>query len=114
MNLPRLLWGTIATLVLLPAGVGAGDGGASSRDSEATYTQIVRPFLQAHCLKCHGEEKTLSGLRLDTLGTDFLGGKTGDVWREVYDRIGNRTMPPKKEPRPDAAETLKVADWIIG
>src|SRR5689334_19417148 len=96
-----------AILVLLPTALGAAGGDRLSPESQAVYESTVKPFLRAHCLKCHGEEKTLSGLRLDTLGTDFLGGKTGDVWREVYDRLGNRTMPPKKEPRPDAAETLK-------
>lgn len=81
-------------------------------ESQKLYDTKVRPFLQANCFKCHGETKTLAGLRLDTLGTDFLSGKTGDVWKEVYDRIGNRSMPPKKEPRPDAAEASAVADWI--
>ena len=109
MNLPRRLLDGLVILVLLSAAAGAsGDG-----SSQAAYEKTVKPFLRAHCLKCHGEEKTLAGLRLDTLGTDFLSGKTADVWREVYDRIGNRTMPPKKEPRPDAADALKVADWII-
>jgi hypothetical protein len=100
-------------LALLPVALGAAGGDTLSPESQAVYENTVKPFLRAHCQKCHGEEKTLSGLRLDTLGTDFLGGKTGDVWREVYDRIGNRAMPPKKEPRPDAAETLKVSNWII-
>jgi hypothetical protein len=113
MTLPRLLVVPVAILVLLPAAGGAAGDGPLSPDSKAVYEGTVRPFLRTHCLKCHGEEKTLSGLRLDTLGTDFLSGKTGDVWREVYDRIGNRTMPPKKEVRPDAAEALKVANWII-
>ena len=107
MNMPRRLVEALAILILLSAAAGA------SGDSQAAYENTVKPFLQTHCLKCHGEQKTLAGLRLDTLGTDFLGGKTADVWREIYDRIGNRTMPPKKEARPDAAEALKVADWII-
>lgn len=97
----------------IPAADGAPGGDPLSPESQAAYEKTVKPFLGKHCLKCHGEEKTLSGLRLDTLGTDFLSGKTGDVWREVYDRIGNRAMPPKKEPRPDAAEASKVTDWII-
>src|SRR4029079_14526893 len=105
----RALPATLAILVL-----GAAGGDPLSPEAKAVYENTVKPFLAAHCLKCRGEEKTLSGLRLDTLGTDFLSGKTGDVWREVYDRLGNRTMPPKKEARPDAAMSLKVADWIIG
>jgi hypothetical protein len=108
----RLLF--LATLCLLPATAAAGGGdGPLSPESRAVYDNTVKPFLQANCLKCHGEQKTLAGLRLDTLGLDFLSGKTGDVWREVYDRIGNRSMPPKKEARPDAAEMSKVTDWII-
>jgi hypothetical protein len=77
------------------------------------YDTKVKPFLRANCFKCHNDKKTLAGLRLDTLGTDFLTGKTGDVWKEVYDRIGNGTMPPKKEPRPNATEAAAVTDWII-
>jgi hypothetical protein len=113
MNLPRRLFDVLSIFALLSAAAGASGGGALSPDSQAVYDHTVKPFLQTHCLKCHGEQKTLSGLRLDTLGTDFLSGKTGDVWREVYDRIGNRAMPPKKEPRPDATEASKVTEWII-
>src|SRR5579862_286592 len=113
MSLPRRPVDVLALLVLLSAAAGASGGGPLSPESQAVYDTTVKPFLQRHCLKCHGEQKTLSGLRLDTLGTDFLSGKTGDVWREVYDRIGNRAMPPKKEPRPDAAEASTVTEWII-
>jgi hypothetical protein len=82
-------------------------------DTKVMYDTKVKAFLQANCIKCHGDKKTLAGLRLDTLGTDFLAGKTGDIWKEVYDRIGNGSMPPKKEPRPNAAEAAVVTDWII-
>src|SRR5262249_44981511 len=81
-------------------------------ESQVTYDAKVRPFLQAACFKCHDAKKTLAGLRLDTLGTDFLSGKTGDTWKEIYDRIGNRSMPPGKEPRPNATEAAAVMDWI--
>jgi hypothetical protein len=82
-------------------------------DSQKAYDTKVKPFLQANCFRCHGDKDTFSGLRLDTLGTDFLKGKTGDTWKEVFDRIGNGTMPPKKEPRPNATEASVVTDWII-
>jgi Protein of unknown function (DUF1592)/Protein of unknown function (DUF1588)/Protein of unknown function (DUF1585)/Protein of unknown function (DUF1587)/Protein of unknown function (DUF1595)/Planctomycete cytochrome C len=84
-----------------------------SSESQVVYDTKVKPFLQATCFKCHNDKKTLAGLRLDTLGTDFLVGKTGDTWKEIYDRIGNRSMPPRKEPRPNPAEASVVTDWII-
>ena len=84
-----------------------------SPDSQLVYDSKVRPFLQANCFKCHGEAKTLAGLRIDLLESDFLSGKSADVWKEMYDRLGNGTMPPKKQPRPDATEASAVTDWII-
>jgi mono/diheme cytochrome c family protein len=83
-----------------------------SPESQAVFDAKVKPFLQANCVRCHGEKKTLAGFRADTLGTDFLAGKTGDAWKEIYDRIGNRSMPPKKEPRPDPDSAFAVTEWI--
>src|SRR5580692_8772955 len=82
--------------------------GKAEVESPRVYNAKIRPFLQENCFKCHGETKTLAGLRLDTLGTDFLAGKSADVWREVYDRLGNGAMPPKEMPRPDAKKASEV------
>jgi len=90
---------------------------ALSAVSREIYDTKVKPFLKAHCIKCHNEEKTLKNFRIDNLGTDFLDHKTGDNWNEIRDRIllDNRpgAMPPAKEPRPDPKEAAAVADWII-
>jgi hypothetical protein len=110
MRVPAL---ASSIVVLLTAAVTTSGAVPLSPESQAVYNTKVRPFLQAACFKCHADKKTLAGLRLDTLGTDFLSGKTGDIWKEVYDRIGNRSMPPKKEPRPNADEASVVTDWII-
>ncbi len=86
--------------------------GKAEPESLQVFNAKIRPFLQANCFKCHGEAKTLAGLRLDMLGSDFLAGKSADVWREVYDRLGNGTMPPKQMPRPDAKKASEVTEWI--
>src|SRR5690242_13508376 len=91
----------IAVMAWFFISAGLSAAAALSPESERAYNAKIKPFLQANCFKCHNDKTTLAGLRLDTLGTDFLAGKTADVWKEIYDRIGNRTMPPKKEPRPD-------------
>lgn len=82
-------------------------------DSQKAYETKVKPILQAHCVKCHNEKVTRAGFRIDTLGTDFLAGKTADHWKEIYDNIGVGKMPPEKEARPNAAEAAAVTDWII-
>ena len=64
-------------------------------DSQKVYEARVKPFLQANCVRCHNDKVTRAGFRIDTLGTDFLAGKTADYWKEIYDKIGNGKMPPE-------------------
>jgi hypothetical protein len=92
---------------------GVAVAGPLSAESQKAYDTKVRPFLQAHCFKCHDAKVTRAGFRIDTLGIDFLAGKTADHWKEIYDHIGAGEMPPRKEPRPDAKQATEVTDWII-
>lgn len=61
-------------------------------------------FIKDHCLRCHGPEKVKGDLRLDQLDTDFSKPSTFERWREVVSRTQSGEMPPKKEPRPPAAQ----------
>ena len=45
--------------------------------ADLDYVRDVRPILQTHCYRCHGEEKQKSGLRLDIKSEAFKG---GDGW----------------------------------
>src|SRR6516225_1825648 len=82
-------------------------------ESRTVYDKVVKPFLESHCVKCHNDKETRAGFRIDTLGTDFLAGKTADHWKEIYDNIGVGKMPPKKEARPDPRQVSVVMEWII-
>jgi hypothetical protein len=83
-----------------------------STDSQATYARQVVPFLKKHCWECHDEKSAKAGFRVDSLGTDFLAGKTADHWREAIDKINLGKMPPKKQPRPDPKEAFAVVTWV--
>ena len=58
------------------------------------FEQVVRPLLQAHCLRCHGEKRTKGDVNLarfvaeDTLRSD------PDLWLRVVDSLVERSMPP--------------------
>ena len=94
---------------LLTVGAAAGP---LSPESRAVYEKKVKPFLDAHCIKCHNDKKTRAGFRIDTLDTDFLAGKTADNWKEIYDNLGVGKMPPKDEARPKPGDVKVVMDWI--
>ncbi len=86
---------------------------ALSPDSLAEYETRVRPFLEQNCHACHDARKAKAGLRLDELGTDFLAGKTADLWHEVINSINAGEMPPEEaEHRLDAAEAFAVVEWV--
>jgi hypothetical protein len=87
-----------------------------SPDSQKIYDTKVKPFLAAHCIKCHNDKKASAAFQIDHLSTDFLSGKTAgktaDHWKEMMDNINLGKMPPKKEARPNPKEAFAVVEWI--
>src|SRR5262245_58415698 len=80
--------------------------------ARADYEKDIKPFFQAHCFACHGEEKPKGDFRLDTLPLDLANPKTATHWTDVMDRINAGMMPPTGRPRPPAKDVAHVAEWI--
>ena len=76
------------------------------------FDTLVTPFLEEHCLKCHGEEKQKGDIRLDTLSRDFTNGEYAIVWQDVSDMLVLGDMPPEDEPRPPVAEITRITKAI--
>ncbi len=87
---------------------GAHAAGASTPE----FAKAIAPYLQEHCLSCHGEKKAKGNLRLDTLARDFTGGSETERWFEVINRIGAGEMPPEDETQPTAEASGKVMEWL--
>src|SRR5689334_2252127 len=88
----------LTTLVLLLLGASL-ETATSSPDGE-DFDKAVRPFLDAHCLRCHGPEKQKGEFRVDTLTRDFANSSAAVRWGDVLERLNTGEMPPKKEPKP--------------
>jgi mono/diheme cytochrome c family protein len=86
----------------------------AAQDGSAEFGKIVKPFLNEHCIGCHGEKKQKGDLRLDTLAINYDSPKIMGNWEEIMNRINSGDMPPKKEPRPKPEEIARLADWIAG
>ena len=80
----------------------------------ATFERQVTPFLQQHCVKCHGAEKQKGDVRLDNLPPDFVNNPAAGVWAEVRNKMNLGEMPPKDEARPDSAALAAVTRWVAG
>ena len=79
---------------------------------DAGFVHSAAPFLQKHCIRCHGPEKQEADLRIDTqLTADLSDRGNRQRWAEVVDVLNSHSMPPDDEPQPDAVETATIVDW---
>ena len=53
------------------------------------------PFLEQHCVRCHGPEKAKGDLRFDQLSRDFKLGLDAHHWAEAIEKVNIGEMPPK-------------------
>jgi hypothetical protein len=89
---------------LLPALVAAGP---------IDYGSQVKPVLQAHCFKCHGEQEQKGDLRLDTLSSNFAQDRrAAERWHDVRDAINLGEMPPEDEPDLSSQDRRLLTTWI--
>ncbi len=86
---------------------------ASPADGE-DFDKVVRPFLDAHCVRCHGPEKQKGEFRVDTLTRDFASISAAGRWGDVLERLNTGEMPPKKEAKPKPEESSRIVDWVTG
>jgi len=74
--------------------------------------QEARPFLNKHCVRCHGADKAESDFRVDQLTTDFADPSMAHAWIEIRDMINLDEMPPIDEPRPEIEKVEALSAWI--
>ena len=68
----------------------------------------LKPFLEQHCLHCHGPEKQKNDIRFDLLGNDLNDIPTLEVWQGILDQLNLGEMPPEEEPQPTQAEIDQI------
>jgi hypothetical protein len=77
---------------------------------EEIFHKVVSPFLQKHCIACHGPKKQESRLRLDEVTGVQAGNR--NLWTMVHERIAAGEMPPKERPQPNGTDKKSVLAWI--
>ena len=78
-----------------------------------TFIEVVRPFLQQNCVRCHGLRTQESDFRVDEDLPNIFG--TPQIvarWSEVLNMLNSGDIPPEGEPRAPAAMVARVAEWI--
>ncbi|MCZ6675242.1 MAG: DUF1592 domain-containing protein [Verrucomicrobia bacterium] len=86
--------------------------GSASLSAVEAFNALVTPFIEEHCVKCHGEKKQKGDMRLDTLSRDLTQSENAFAWQDVADMLNLGDMPPEDEPRPPAKNLSKVVNAI--
>ncbi len=84
----------------------------SYQPDSAGFGRVVRPFLENHCVECHGPKKQKGKFRLDDLSHDFTDPHAARKWAEVVDSVNGHEMPPEDEEQPDPLAAGEFADWL--
>jgi hypothetical protein len=69
-------------------------------------------FLDKHCFSCHDTESKKGDLDLQTAAFAPDQARNMALWVTVHDRVRDGEMPPKKKPRPEAAELQAFLDTL--
>ncbi|MFT5188904.1 MAG: hypothetical protein ACI9DF_001623 [Verrucomicrobiales bacterium] len=86
--------------------------GTNSFADDPSFERDLQPFLNSHCVHCHGEKKQKGEFRLDQLSRE-IGLTDTPLWAEVMERISSGEMPPDDEDvLPNAEEAAEIVEWI--
>ena len=89
---------------------------AASAAPEATTLDAkkLQPFLENHCIKCHGPKKQKGQVRFDQTDWKITDNDTAQRWQDVLDQLNGGDMPPEDEKQPSNAEMAATLDSITG
>lgn len=80
--------------------------------AEPSFEKDLQPYLEAHCIGCHGAQKQEGDFRIDTLSRE-VGLNDTPHWAEIIERINSGEMPPDEvKQRPSADESAKIVEWL--
>ena len=71
----------------------------------------IRSFLEKHCLKCHGGEKTKGDVDFSKIKSMADAENHPDLWETVAAVLEDREMPPEDEPQPTESELIAFSGW---
>ncbi|HZN11512.1 MAG TPA: DUF1549 domain-containing protein, partial [Blastocatellia bacterium] len=104
----------------LALGVGLTNGGVGADAAQAAKVDFVKqiePIFVSACQSCHGPQKQMAGLRLDSkklaLAKVIVPGKAAES--ALYQRVaglGDQARMPMGGPPLDAAQIALIKDWI--
>ena len=91
---------------------------ANAQEHPATFRSTIKPFFEAHCVKCHGTRRPKAGVDLASLTGNFDSAAETATFARALDQLQAGLMPPRKRKQPEATARRKVVlalqDAVLG
>src|ERR1051325_2969685 len=68
--------------------------GDTQKPLEPSFHEIVAPFFQRNCVRCHNSDLSTAGIRVDQLDAKFED-RHIPVWEAIRRKVRDGSMPPK-------------------
>ncbi len=76
-----------------------------------SFESIAKPFLDQHCVSCHGADAPEANVSLHELSG--VNSDNAELWKRVWEQVSLTEMPPKDESdQPNVWERWKLDNWI--
>ena len=110
-----------SAVLLLPLGALGMVGGAEASPPPVDFVKDIWPIFETKCNQCHGSEKQMNGLRLDTRQPALEGGKSGPailpgnsagslLYRKLLGEAEGSPMPLSGQLAPDEIGLIRA--WL--
>ena len=74
--------------------------------------KVIVPFVEKHCVDCHGEKKQKGDLSLHLFKDEAAILKGRKTWNRVLEQLATGEMPPSKRPKPAFNEAERFTEAV--
>jgi len=79
-----------------------------------TFAEAGVPFLERHCVSCHGKDRQKGDFALHEFRDDISVLRARKRWREVIEQVRSGDMPPDDKPQPSKEEKQRFLATVAG
>ena len=94
----------LSVLLLIVAPIAGTHAAEMPGEETSLNSKVLGPFLQKHCIRCHGPEEQNGSARFDKLDYVISDKNEALHYQDVLDVLNGGDMPPEDEPQPSNAE----------
>jgi hypothetical protein len=84
---------------------------AGAEPGDTAALPVQRALLDRYCVTCHNQKLKNGNLALDSADVTKAGSEP-EIWERVIRKLRLNAMPPPGRPRPDAAATQALVDFL--